>query len=263
MSHRRLAIPTWQPAALRGLFSLGDLGRYSGGMRWPWQNELAKSIRVGPPGSVMVVVVMASVCQLGRLLILPVNPVALVGLGFTVIGGTLLIVRSPFGWFLMMFWGVSTLSSPLVFDAPWWPVLAGAFVVAALISPSARGWCLGRSVTMVGSIHPIAAERDLAARLRDFLYSFEEAVRPSRLREELVRRVPNSWLRSRNLFWFFFLANLVLLPLTGIVGRLDRNSGGSDPLVDVAYHVVSVLSTLSLLGLIVVVFLILRTVILR
>jgi hypothetical protein len=227
------------------------------------QIDKAGPIRRGPPVSIVFVGVVANITQLVQLLALPLHPVALVGLGFTVLGGILLAAGRSFGWILMMFWAASVVSAPLVFDAPLWPVLGGALVVGALITQSARGYCFGRLPGSGVSIHPVAAERELTGRLRDSLFRFEEAVAPFRIRRALENHVPRSWLRRRNVFLFFLVATFVLLPLSGIFGRLDRNSGHGDLLVDVAYHVVSVSSTLALLGLIVTIFLILRTMVVR
>lgn len=216
------------------------------------------STHPGPPGSVVLASVVANACQLVQILAIPIHPIALVGLGFTVVGGLLLVSGRSLGWFLTMFWAASVISAPILFDAALWPALVGVFVVGMLAMPDARKYCLGPSRASATSIHPILTERKLVARMPEVMWNIEVTA-PTRIRRSVEKRVPRSWLRRRNVFLFFLGSTLVLLPLSGLAGKLDRGSGRGDPLVDVAYHVVSFFSTLALIGMIVTLFLMLRT----
>jgi hypothetical protein len=202
-----------------------------------------------PPGAVVVAGVAACLCQIGQLLTVSFHAVALIGAGVTVLGVLLLVAASPVGWYLMMFWAAAAVAGPFVFASPKWAVLAGVVVAGALTTRRARSYCLGPSPASAASVHPVRPERKLAARLTEVVYRIEGAVAPSRIRRLVEERLPRSWLRTRNLFLFFLGATLILLPVSGAVGKLDRN------------HVAAVSSTLALLGLIVVGFRMLRAVI--
>jgi hypothetical protein len=203
------------------------------------------------PNSVLLAGAVPSVCQLVQLVVLSPKLIAIVGLGLTVAGALLLAARSSLGWFLTMFWAASVVAAPFLFAAPLWPAFAGVLVASALMTSTARACCF-RSTPISGvADNSVAEGRMLADRISKGRYAIAESMTPSQISRLVEEHIPRSFLSRRNVFLFFLGATFILLPLSGVLTKLHRGSGHSDPLVDIGYHLISVCSTLAQLGLIV------------
>lgn len=178
----------------------------------------------------------------------------LLGLGIAAGAAFLLIRGTAAGWILAAFWAASEASAPFVFGAPIWFGVVGIGVALALVTRSARGYCFGAGHGTPPLGEPVVVERVISSRTSQV----ERAARDGGVWINVRNRLRAAHISNRYLFLGFLLGTLVLLPATGLLGRLNRGSGRGNLFVDVSYHVVVVASTLTQIGLIVTLVLIVR-----
>jgi len=180
--------------------------------------------------------------------------VDLVGLGIAAGAAVLLIRGASAGWILAAFWAASEVSAPFVFGSADWIAVIGLGVALALATKSARGYCYGVAHGSAPFDEPVALERITPS-------GASQGERPARdggVWTKVRNRPTAAHFNNKYSFFGFLFGILVLLPATGLLGRLNRGSGRGNLFVDVSYHVVSVASTLVQIGFILTLVLIAR-----
>jgi hypothetical protein len=194
--------------------------------------------------------------QLGRFVETSFQPTEWVGVGIAVIAVLLLIGGMRAGWIVAAFWAASAVSGPFVFGSPIWIGVVGLVAGLALSTKGARGYCFrDSSVTLVSRGNKSADPPHTSAVA---LHVPDATVGTGVYWRYLHTRLTAMRISRKFAFFGFLIGTLVLLPATGLLGRLNRESGRGNFLVDISYHVVVVAETVTQIGLLVTLVLIVR-----
>jgi hypothetical protein len=194
--------------------------------------------------------------QLGRLVETSYQPTEWVGVGIAVIAVLLLIDGMRAGWIVAAFWAASAVSGPFVFGSPIWIGVVGLVVGLALGTKGARGYCFNDSSGTLVSRGDKSADHLHTSAIAPHV--LDAAVDAGGYWGYLSRHLPLVRISRKFAFFGFLVGTLVLLPATGLLGRLDRGSGRGNFLVDITYHVVVFVETVTQIGLLVTLVLIVR-----
>lgn len=177
----------------------------------------------------------------------------LIAIGISAGAAMLLINGSGAGWILAMLWAASEVSAPLVMGSPIWVAMIGVAVALALVTTSAREYCLTGADDMDVSEEPPTIRKDMSASV-----PIVETASERRIWGDISKRLLAIRINKNYAFLGFLIGTVVLLPVTGLLGRAYRGSARGSSLVEVGYHVVVLASTLSQIGLIVTLVLMIR-----
>ncbi|HEX4308045.1 MAG TPA: hypothetical protein VHZ54_18560 [Solirubrobacterales bacterium] len=194
--------------------------------------------------------------QLGRFVDTSFQPTEWVGVGIAVIAVLLLIGGTRAGWIVAAFWAASAVSGPFVFGSAVWIGVVGLVVGLALCTKEARGYCFKDSSGTLVSRANKSADQPHTSAIAPHVP--DAAVGRGGYWRYLHRRLTAVRISRKVAFFGFLIGTLVLLPATGLLGRLDRGSGRGNVLVDISYHMVVIAETVTQIGLLVMLVLIVR-----
>jgi hypothetical protein len=165
----------------------------------------------------------------------------------------LLINGSGAGWILAMLWAASEVFAPLVLGSPIWVAMIGLAVALALVTRSAREYCLTGADDKDVLVERPTIRKDIPAGV-----SFVATASEKRAWGDIWKRLLAIRINKKYAFLGFLIGTVVLLPATGVLGRLYRGSGRGNSFVEVGYHLVVVASTVSQIGLLLTLILLIR-----
>jgi hypothetical protein len=211
------------------------------------------------PGAVWIAGSLPVLSQLAQLAVSGPELPGLLALVIAVAFSYLLVEGTRWGWGLTGLWALSAVSAPLVFSAPPWLAISGGIVLIALMTRSAREFCLHSVSDLPKSVKLSEIEHRVAGRLSDLPYDALEIVTDG----GTSKRVQN-WLEKRRITTGHVLAGLVLaliviLPITGETRRWHEGAGRGDFGVDVVFRTVLITNTLIQFALIATILLAVRS----